>query len=180
MSAVPRLKIGLAGAGMVSQYHLRGWKTLEAQVELVAIADPDRARAAACAAQFGIRKTYGSVADLLAMETLDAVDLMTPPHLHGEHCMDAAARGVAILCQKPLAPQLHEARRVAANVAKDLEASRLERCKKAREDYNTTINSLRLYRTDKEGNRVYLNDAELSQRRIDAAKAVEAICGPQG
>ncbi|HEX5163272.1 MAG TPA: DUF4124 domain-containing protein [Steroidobacteraceae bacterium] len=70
--------------------------------------------------------------------------------------------------------------RVAANVAKDLEASRLERCKKAREDYNTTINSLRLYRTDKEGNRVYLNDAELSQRRIDAAKAVEAICGPQG
>ena len=33
---------------------------------------------------------------------------------------------------------------------------------------------------DKDGNRVYLTDAELAQRRIDAAKAVEAICGPQG
>ena len=70
--------------------------------------------------------------------------------------------------------------RVAANVAKDLEASRAERCKKARADYNTSINSLRLYRTDKDGNRVYLTDAELSQRRIDSAKAVESICGPQG
>jgi len=70
--------------------------------------------------------------------------------------------------------------RVAANVAKDLEASRAERCKKARSDYNNSINSQRLYRTDKDGNRVYLTDAELSQRRIDNAKAVESICGPQG
>lgn len=70
--------------------------------------------------------------------------------------------------------------RVAGNVAKDLEASRVERCKKARSDYNTTINSLRLYNLDQNGNRVYLTDAELAQRRIDSAKAVESICGPQG
>ena len=70
--------------------------------------------------------------------------------------------------------------RVAGNVAKDLAASRLERCKKARSDYNTSINSLRLYKLDKDGNRVYLTDAELAQRRLDAAKAVETICGPQG
>ena len=70
--------------------------------------------------------------------------------------------------------------RVASMVAKDQEASRLERCKKARSDYNTSINSQRLYKLDKDGNRVYLSDAELSQRRIDGAKAVESICGPQG
>ena len=70
--------------------------------------------------------------------------------------------------------------RVAANVQKDVEASRLERCKKAREQYTNAINSQRLYRQDKDGNRVYLSDAELSQARVDSAKAVEAICGPQG
>jgi hypothetical protein len=70
--------------------------------------------------------------------------------------------------------------RVAGDVAKDLEAARLERCKKARSDYDTSINSLRLYKLDKDGNRVYLSDVELAQRRIDAAKAVESICGPQG
>jgi Domain of unknown function (DUF4124) len=70
--------------------------------------------------------------------------------------------------------------RVAASVAKDLEASRLERCKKAREDYENSINHRRLYRQDKDGNKVFLSDAELSQERIDARKNVDAICGPQG
>jgi hypothetical protein len=70
--------------------------------------------------------------------------------------------------------------RVAATVAKDLEASRAERCKKAREVYQTSINSQRLYRPTPDGKREYLSDAELAQQRIDSAKAVETICGPQG
>ena len=70
--------------------------------------------------------------------------------------------------------------RVAANVAKDLEASRAERCKKARESYDKSITSLRMYRTGKDGEREYLSEAELAQQRMDAAKTVEAICGPQG
>jgi hypothetical protein len=70
--------------------------------------------------------------------------------------------------------------RVAANVARDLEATRAERCKKARDDYNRTITAQRLYTTDKDGKRVYLSDAEISQQRLDTAKNVDAICGPQG
>jgi hypothetical protein len=70
--------------------------------------------------------------------------------------------------------------RVAANVAKDLEASRAERCKKARAIYTTSINSQRLYRQTPDGKREYLTDAELAQQRLDAAKSVDAICGPQG
>ncbi|HYJ39845.1 MAG TPA: DUF4124 domain-containing protein [Steroidobacteraceae bacterium] len=70
--------------------------------------------------------------------------------------------------------------RVAATVAKDLEASRAERCKKARETYNSSISSHRMYRTGKNGEREYLSEAELAQQRMDAARAVEAICGPQG
>jgi hypothetical protein len=69
---------------------------------------------------------------------------------------------------------------VAANVAKDLEASRAERCKKARETYTTSINSQRLYRQAPDGKREYLTDAEIAQQRLESAKAVDAICGPQG
>ncbi len=69
---------------------------------------------------------------------------------------------------------------VAATVAKDLAASRLQRCKQARADYETTINSQRLFNVDKDGKRVYLSDQELAQSRIDAKKSVDAICGPQG
>ena len=70
--------------------------------------------------------------------------------------------------------------RIASNVAKDLEASRAERCKKAREVYQHSINSQRLYRQTADGKREYLNDAELEKQRLDSAKAVESICGPQG
>jgi|SRR5690349_18194790 hypothetical protein len=70
--------------------------------------------------------------------------------------------------------------RAAAQVAKDLEASRAERCKQARDNYNASINARRLYNTDKDGKRNYLSDAELAQERVEAQKAVESICGPQG
>ena len=66
-------------------------------------------------------------------------------------------------------------------VAKDLEASRLERCKKARSDYNTSINSLRLYKR-RQGWQSRLPDATPScpSGASTRAKAVESICGPQG
>lgn len=70
--------------------------------------------------------------------------------------------------------------RAAAQVAKDLEATRVERCKQARDNYNTTINSRRLYTTDKDGNRQYLSDTQIAAERIEAQKSVDAICGPQG
>jgi hypothetical protein len=70
--------------------------------------------------------------------------------------------------------------RAAAQVAKDLEATRAERCKQARDNYSTTINSRRLYTTDKDGKRSYLSDPEIAAARIEAQKSVDSICGPQG
>ena len=70
--------------------------------------------------------------------------------------------------------------RAAAQVAKDLEATRAERCKQARENYNNTINSRRLYTRDKDGNREYLSDTQIGAERIEAQKSVDAMCGPQG
>jgi hypothetical protein len=70
--------------------------------------------------------------------------------------------------------------RIAAQVAKDLEASRAERCKKARANYQATINSRRLYTESPDGKRTMLSDEELAKARLDSAKAVESICGPQG
>ena len=70
--------------------------------------------------------------------------------------------------------------RLASTVAKDLEATRSERCKKAREAYDISISARRLHRDLPDGTRVYLSDDELAKQRLDAAKTVDAICGPQG
>lgn len=107
-----RLRVGLAGAGMVSAFHLPAWRALADQIELVAIADPDIGRAQELAREYGVPRAWRSLDDMLAAETLDAVDLMTPPYLHAEHCLAAAAAGVAVLCQKPLAPSAFEARQL--------------------------------------------------------------------
>jgi Domain of unknown function (DUF4124) len=104
-----------------------------------------------------------------------------PPEVaERSYAAQQAARNQQLAGSNQRIAQSNDDQRVAANVAKDLEASRLERCKQARDSYNKAINSQRLYRLDKDGNRVYMNDAELSQARIDSAKAVESICGPQG
>jgi predicted dehydrogenase len=99
-----RLRVGLVGAGMVSGFHLAGWRLLGDSVELVAIADPDTASAQMRATQFGLSQVYPSLESMLDGSRLDAVDIMTPPAMHAAHCEVAAAAGVAILCQKPLAP----------------------------------------------------------------------------
>ena len=70
--------------------------------------------------------------------------------------------------------------RAAAQVARDLEATRVERCKTARSNYQQTLNSRRLYTETPDGKRTFLTDDEVVKSRVDAAKAVESICGPQG
>ena len=69
--------------------------------------------------------------------------------------------------------------KAAENVAKDLESTRMERCKQARAQYDSSIHARRIYR-EKNGEREYLSEAELAQARVEARKAVDSICGPQG
>jgi len=103
------VRIGLVGAGWVSRHHLDAWRTLADRATVVAIADPDRSAAEGRAAEYAIDRIHSSAEDLLAMEELDAVDIATPREFHAPVCRLAAKHGVAILCQKPLAPTLDEA-----------------------------------------------------------------------
>jgi predicted dehydrogenase len=98
------LRIGLAGAGWVTQHHLPGWARLRGEAEVVAIADPDQAAAAARAKAFGIGQVFSSVEEMVDRVQLDAVDVASPREFHAQAVLAAAARGLAVLCQKPLAP----------------------------------------------------------------------------
>lgn len=111
------LRIGLAGAGWVTQHHLRSWTALAGRALVVAIADPDVAAARARAAAFGIPAVFESVEAMLHGERLDAIDIAAPREAHAPLCRLAARDGLAILCQKPLAPTLAEAEALVADVA---------------------------------------------------------------
>lgn len=111
----PKLRVGIVGAGWVSAHHLAAWRALDA-VDVVAIADRDRGRAEARARQFGIASVRENAAQMLEQDRLDALDIATPVDTHVACCRLAADRAVHILCQKPLAPTLDQARALVRDV----------------------------------------------------------------
>lgn len=111
-----KLRVGLIGAGWVTQYHLRGWSALADHAQVVAIADPSEAARTARMQAFDIPVGFAGAREMLAACDLDAVDIAAPRAVHAEMVRLAAGEGLAILCQKPLAPTLAEARQVVADL----------------------------------------------------------------
>ena len=59
------LRVAIAGAGMISWYHLTAWRNAAPRVRVVAVADPDPARARARADEFGIPSVYPDADSML-------------------------------------------------------------------------------------------------------------------
>ena len=102
------LKVALAGAGMISWHHLVGWRNLGERVRLVAICDPDAAKATKRAEEFSIPHVYRDADAMFAAETIEALDVASPRQTHAGWVDAAALRGIDVLCQKPLTPTFAE------------------------------------------------------------------------
>jgi len=94
-----KIRVGIVGAGGMTAYHIPGFRN--AGAEVVAVADPNAATAQACAAKFGIGRTYGAVEEMLAAEPLDAVSVITPNRFHAPVTMAALKAGKHVFCEKP-------------------------------------------------------------------------------
>ena len=110
-----KLRIGFAGAGAISQYHLVGWSEMP-DAQVVAICDVDEGRARAKAQAFNIPTVYTDFHTMLERENLDAVDIVTPVGTHAELTRLAADAGLHVSCQKPLTPTVREAQELIAYV----------------------------------------------------------------
>ena len=113
MSA-PELRGACVGAGYFSRFQYEAWARIP-EVEIVANCNRDLGRAETFAAEFGIPSSYAfdQFELMLVEEKPDFVDLITPPETHLDLCRIAAQHGVAIICQKPLAPTYAETLEVA-------------------------------------------------------------------
>ena len=66
------------------------------------------------AALFGIPHATTDRAEAFARDDVDVVAVTTPPHTHAEIVLDAVAAGKHVLCEKPFARDLGEAREMLA------------------------------------------------------------------
>ncbi len=96
------LRGGLIGCGFVSQHHLEGWKSVPG-AQIVALCDLDPSRLEHAAARMSGVRLYTDASAMFREESLDFVELCTRPDSHRPLVSEAAAHGVHVLCQKPVA-----------------------------------------------------------------------------
>ena len=108
------LRIGFLGAGLIATHHSKSIRRAEPSlpfaIERAGVFDPDRGRAQAFADASG----HVVVDDERAVvESADAVWVCTWTSEHERLVTMAAEAGRAVFCEKPLAPDLDGARRIA-------------------------------------------------------------------
>ena len=109
LNSMSRIRLGIVGAG-----HIAGSLASVSQqfknAEVIAVASRDQNKADAFAKSHGIPKSYGSYEALMADPEIDAVYIATPNSIHKENAIAAAQSGKHILCEKPLATTVGDAR----------------------------------------------------------------------
>jgi D-xylose 1-dehydrogenase (NADP+, D-xylono-1,5-lactone-forming) len=107
MSAV---KWGIMSTAHINRLFLAGAREAD-NLELVAVASRDQARAEQYARQNEIPKAHGSYEELLADPDVEAVYIPLPNSLHVEWSIRALQSGKHVLCEKPLSRHPQEVER---------------------------------------------------------------------
>ncbi len=97
------LKGAIIGCGFWSQFQIAAWQEL-AGVKLVAVYNRTIDKARTVATRFGIPGVYDDVVSLFESERIDFVDVITDVDTHAFFVDGAIARGIPVICQKPMAP----------------------------------------------------------------------------
>jgi predicted dehydrogenase/nucleoside-diphosphate-sugar epimerase len=109
------LRVGLVGAGYVSEFHARAIQRVS-NARIVGIADVVNSRATALAARFSVPRVFPTM-EAMMNEGVDVVHILTPPATHASLAIAALRNGCHVLVEKPLASNAEEVDRIAAAAA---------------------------------------------------------------
>lgn len=105
------IRIGLIGAGAIMRLSHGPVISKSRDAELAAVFDPDSERAKAIAADFGGR-AFDDLEAMLDKGGVEAVVVATPNRFHADGVVAAAAHGKHVFCEKPLAIDVADCRRM--------------------------------------------------------------------
>jgi predicted dehydrogenase len=111
-----RTKVGLIGAGLLGLTHGISLAILRnagiCDLDLVSVFDPNRAAAESLAKNIGIGRVAASTEEVTKDPDVDTVFIASPTLFHQAAVISAAEEGRNIFCEKPLATNLADARRM--------------------------------------------------------------------
>lgn len=119
------LKSAVIGCGLIVKNHLKALKNIEyAACEAVCDIVPRKAQETGEA--YGIPGVYTDYHELLKRPDIDVIHICTPHYLHARMAVDALEAGKHVLCEKPMALTVEDARRMIA--ARDRSKKQLGIC----------------------------------------------------
>jgi predicted dehydrogenase len=105
------IRIGIIGAGFARSTQIPGFQNCPG-ARIVAIASARREHAEEVAREFEIPHVESDWRSLVARDDIDLVSIVTPVITHCEMTLAAFDHGKAVLCEKPMAMNADEARRM--------------------------------------------------------------------
>src|SRR5512136_3161135 len=102
------LGVGIVGCGRISDLHQLGYRGRD-DAKIVAVCDTSAARAKKKAKEWGVEKVTTDYQQVLEDKQVDAVELLTPHHLHCPMTVQACRAGKHVSVQKPMALSAAEA-----------------------------------------------------------------------
>ncbi len=109
------LRVGLVGAGYISEFHARAIQRVP-NTRIIGIADVLDSRATALATRFSIPKAFPTI-EAMMNEGVDVIHILTPPHTHAQLAITALKNGCHVLVEKPLAMNTEEVDSISAAAA---------------------------------------------------------------
>ncbi|GHF36130.1 inositol 2-dehydrogenase [Streptomyces mashuensis] len=106
------LGVAVVGAGRMGADHVRRIERVISGARVVAVADVDEERARAAAALAGGCSAHTAPEAAMGAPGVDAVLIASPGPAHEATLLEALARDVPVLCEKPLTPDAASALRV--------------------------------------------------------------------
>ena len=91
---------GIIGAGLIADFHARAILSLE-NSQLIGISGTNQQKAKNLAEKYNCSQ-YSTYSELLDSKDLDLVVIATPSGAHVKPCIEAAEKGIHVLCEKPL------------------------------------------------------------------------------
>ncbi|MCC3355807.1 Gfo/Idh/MocA family protein [Bacillus sp. REN16] len=103
------IRVGVIGLGAIGERLIQGFNANNKTI-VTAVVDTNKERAAMMADKLGGINWYDHHKDMLENEKLDLVYVAVPPKYH--HCvtLDVIEKGIHVLCEKPLANSIEEAK----------------------------------------------------------------------
>ncbi|MGQ7885688.1 Gfo/Idh/MocA family protein [Paenibacillus sp. WC2504] len=107
-----KYKVGIVGAGGVTELHFVGYKDHPERIEVTALCDPNPETLHAKADKYGVAQRFTELNDFIQHSGVDAVVVCTPTSIRKEILFPIIEAGIPIFCEKPFSDTLAEAKEI--------------------------------------------------------------------